>query len=69
MADEQLKSLTARVDDLIGLCSQLNDENRKLKTEAREWLKEREQLVEKTELARKKVETMIKRLKAMEQES
>lgn len=69
MADEQLKLLTARVDDLIGLCSQLNAENRKLKTEAGQWQKEREQLVEKTDIARKKVETMIKRLKTLEQET
>lgn len=69
MADPQLKALSTRIDDLIALCSQLDQENRKLKDEASQWLQEREQLVEKTELARTKVETMITRLKALEQES
>lgn len=69
MADQQLKSLADKIDDLIALCSQLNDENRKLKEEASQWTREREQLVEKTEIARTRVETMISRLKALEQES
>lgn len=69
MADQQIKSLSTKIDDLIALCAQLDQENRRLKEEAGQWLKEREQLVEKTELARTKVETMITRLKALEQES
>ncbi len=69
MADQQLKELTTKIDDLIQLCSQLDQENRKLKAEATDWVQERDQLVEKTELARNKVETMITRLKALEQES
>lgn len=69
MADQQFKSLAAKIDDLIALCSQLNEENRTLKAQASQWHKERELLVEKTEIARTKVETMITRLKALEQES
>lgn len=69
MADKQLKSLANKIDDLIALCAQLDEENRKLKGEASQWMKERDQLVEKTEIARTKVETMITRLKALEQES
>lgn len=69
MADQQLKSLSTKIDDLIALCAQLDQENRKLKDEAVQWTRERDQLVEKTELARTKVETMISRLKALEQES
>ena len=68
MADQQIKSLAARIDDMIALCAQLNEENRRLKAEASQWVQEREQLVEKTEIARTKVETMISRLKALEQE-
>ena len=68
MADQQLKSLAAKIEDLITLCTQLNDENRRLKAEAGQWAQEREQLIEKTEIARNKVETMITRLRALEQE-
>ena len=69
MADQQLKSLAAKIDDLIQLCGQLDEENRQLKEDALGWAQERDQLVEKTELARGKVESMITRLKALEQES
>lgn len=69
MEDSQLKALARKVDDLIQLCEQLDRENRQLKTSALSWQKEREQLIEKTELARNRVESMISRLRALEQES
>ncbi len=66
MADQQLKVLANKIDDLIQLCDLLDQENRALKTDAANWLQEREHLVEKTEVARTKVESMISRLKALE---
>lgn len=69
MADNQLKALANKIDDLIHLCDQLDQENRVLKNQAANWIDEREQLVEKTEIARNKVETMITRLKALEQQT
>jgi cell division protein ZapB len=69
MSDQQIKALATKISDLIALCAQLDQENRSLKTEASHWREEREQLIEKTELARGKVESMITRLKALEQES
>lgn len=68
MAEPQLKALAHKIDDLIQLCDQLDRENRVLKTEAANWLQERAQLVEKTEIARSKVDTMITRLKVLEQQ-
>ena len=69
MSDKQLSNLTAKITDLIQLCDQLDRENRALKSEASLWLEEREQLVKKSEIARSKVEMMITRLKALEQEA
>lgn len=69
MADQQLTTLTSKINDLIQLCDQLDQENRALKSEAANWAEERELLVEKTEIAREKVESMITRLKSLEQES
>jgi cell division protein ZapB len=69
MDDQDLKALTKKIDDLIQFCGQLDNENRKLKAEALSWQQEREQLVEKTETARSRVEAMIGKLKAIEQES
>lgn len=69
MADPQLKALTAKINDLIQLCEQLDQENRALKADASGWVDERDSLVEKTEIARNKVESMISRLKMLEEES
>lgn len=69
MADQQLKALANKIDDLIQLCGQLDEENRVLKANASGWIQERQQLVEKNEIARTKVETMISRLKTLEQAS
>lgn len=69
MADNQLQSLEQKVDELIRLCDQLNRENRILKADANSWQQEREKLMEKTDLARERVEAMIQRLRALEQES
>jgi cell division protein ZapB len=69
MADLQLKALTTKINDLITLCDQLDQENRALKSEAANWGDERDLLVEKTEVARSKVESMIDRLKTLEKEA
>ena len=69
MADSQFKALEQKIDELIDLCAELNRENFSLKSEAFSWEQERQQLVDKNELARTKLEAMISRLKAMEQES
>jgi cell division protein ZapB len=68
MENQPLKLLERKVADLIHLCEQLDRENRVLKSAANGWQQEREQLVQKTEIARSKVEAMIIRLKALEQE-
>lgn len=69
MESQQLKQLENKLDELIQLCGRLDRENRALKAESSSWHHEREQLLRKTELARGKVDAMITRLKALEQES
>ncbi len=69
MPDSQLKALEQKIDDLIRLCTDLNSENVALKSDASGWLQERQQLMDKNELAKTKVEAIISRLRAMEQES
>lgn len=66
MSHELLKSLEAKMDRLIQVCAQLQDENQALKARAEEWQRERVRLVEKNELARSRVEAMITRLKSLE---
>ncbi len=68
MPETQLKALEQKIDDLIKLCAELNRENVSLKADARQWTAERESLMERNEAARDKVETILGRLKGMEQD-
>ncbi|MFT5032104.1 MAG: cell division protein ZapB [Bermanella sp.] len=69
MADITVKAVEKKIDELIQLCEQLNRENQTLKAGASSWKLERESLLKKTNLARNKVESMIQRLRALEQDS
>ncbi|AKH68475.1 TIGR02449 family protein [Spongiibacter sp. IMCC21906] len=69
MDDRQLQLLERKIEELIQLCEQLDKENRSFKTEKQNWKIEREQLIEKTDTARAKVESMIQRLRALEKEA
>lgn len=66
MADHQLQVLEQKIDELIALCKQLNRENQTLKADSAGWQSERQDLMEKNELARTRVEAMINRLRTME---
>ncbi len=61
-----LAALEARVDELIRTIDKLSNENRALKSQQATLSAERSLLIEKTEMARTRVESMIARLKAME---
>ena len=66
MADPHLQVLEQKIDELIALCQQLNRENQSLKADSAGWQRERQDLMEKNELARTRVEAMINRLRTME---
>ena len=66
MAENPLKALEQKIDELITLCNDLNRENQMLKSDSAGWHQERQDLVDKNELARSKVEAMIDRLRTME---
>ena len=66
MADPQLHSLEQKIDELITLCRQLNKENQALKADMAGWQAERQDLMDKNELARTRGEAMINRLREME---
>jgi len=60
------RSLEARIEELIRACRELREENRALRDQQNHLIAERASLIEKSELARSRVEAMIARLKAME---
>ncbi len=64
--DLDLKSLETRVEELIRTCAALTEENQALKVSQETLVAERAELIEKTELAKTRVESMISRLKSME---
>jgi cell division protein ZapB len=67
MAEQELKRLEFRLDELIQTVERLKEENRSLRAQQQSLTSERAQLVERNEMARSRVEAMISRLKAMEQ--
>lgn len=65
--DQDLKRLEFRVEELVRAVERMKDENRSLRAQQEHMTVERAQLIERNELARSRVEAMIGRLKAMEQ--
>ena len=68
MASSDWGALEDRVGELIDLTNVLARENKALKTQQQNWTTERAKLIEKNELAKSRVESMITRLKALEQD-
>ena len=64
-----LIALEERVDQLIRTVRQLQQENSALRNQQDSLVTERAALIEKTELARARIESMISRLRAMETRS
>jgi cell division protein ZapB len=69
MDEVDIKLLERRVDELIRMVERLKEENRRLRDSHSTLNAERTRLVEKTELARSRVEAIIERLRTMEEES
>ena len=61
-----LNMLETRIDELIHALGNVSVENDTLRTQQSHLMAERSALIEKSELARARVESMIARLKAME---
>ncbi|MDT8383700.1 MAG: TIGR02449 family protein [Gammaproteobacteria bacterium] len=69
MADSEISRLEVRIDELIALADQLSSENHLMRERQNMLVEERARLIEKAEMARTRVESMLVRLKAMETES
>lgn len=66
ISEQDLQALEVRVNELIGSCVHLKNENKMLKARQEALIQERSSLIEKTELAKSRVDSMISRLKALE---
>lgn len=69
MGDVELKKLETGIDELIRSCDRLKEENRALRKQTATLMSERASLIEKNTQAHTRVETIIQRLKTLEQET
>ena len=60
------RALEEKIDYLIRICDRLAEENRALRDQKVNLMAERAALIEKSEMARSRVEAMLLRLRAME---
>ncbi len=67
--ENDLQALMSRFELLIARVEQLKRQNALLVAQEKSWREERAHLIEKNEIAKRKVESMILRLKALEQDS
>jgi len=65
---EEMDILERRVNELIALTEQLARENKALRNQQENWSVERAKLIEKNELAKSRVESMIGRLRTLEKD-
>ena len=63
---EVVETLEIRVDKLIQKCSQLNIENQSLKENNQELSETQKSVLEKNNLAKNKAETILERLRSIE---
>ena len=69
MSNSSFKTLETKVDELIKLCGDMKQENQLLRDRENQWRQEREQLLGKNQLARVRLEKVLRRLKALEEGS
>ncbi len=66
MEASQIKTFSSKVEELLAYCKKLESDNQALKSQQEEWQTERTRLLQKNDLAKNKIESMIGRLKSLE---
>ena len=67
MSTSNFKTLQNKVDELIKLCGEMKKENQLLRERERHWQQECDGLLTKHQLARVRLEKVLRRLKALEE--
>ncbi len=68
MENKAIQQLEQQVDELLNASRRIREENLLLKSQKAAWLSERAQLVDKTNIARQRIEKMVGRLKELDEE-
>ena len=69
MSDSNFSGVEEKVDELIQLCSDMKSENQNLRDKVSGWEDERKTLLDKNQLARVRLEKVLRRLKTLEQDA
>lgn len=67
MSNSSFKTLESKIDELIRLCADMKKENQLLRDKENQWRQERETLLGKNQLARVRLEKVLRRLKTLEE--
>ena len=67
MTDEKFTTLDQKIDSLIELCATMKRDNQLLRANEHNWHSERQQLLETNKLAKTRLESVLNRLKSLEQ--
>ncbi len=67
MSEEKFQALNEKVESLISLCVEMKQENQLLKANEENWHSERRELMEKNKVAKARLESILSRLKALEE--
>ena len=69
MSDSNFSGVEEKVDELIQLCADMKSENQNLREQVNNWEDERKTLHDKNQLARVRLEKVLRRLKTLEQDT
>lgn len=64
--NQNIRALEERIDDLIGMCRRLREENEGLRHSQETLIEERTKLAEKNKIARSRLESIVDRLRTLE---
>lgn len=67
MNDERFNTLDQKIDALIELCAAMKRENQVLRANEHIWQSERQQLLDNNKLAKNRLESVVHKLKSIEQ--
>lgn len=69
MKESDFIALDQKMHNLVALCRKLTMENQQLRRQEQSWRAEKAKLMEKNDVIRSKLETVIERLRSLEHES
>lgn len=67
MTEDQFNMLDDKINALIAMCTAMKQENQLLRASQHNWQTERQQLLENNRQAKARLESVLSRLRAMEQ--